>query len=158
MLASTRPGFSFTGPDLWLLLFSAGIAGAVVLFHYESMSWTSRLLPRTPVRRRSRIVGLIACMLAAHVVEVWAFALSYWWLAGWPALGEIVGVTAAANEYVYFSATVFTTLGFGDIVPHGALRILVGTEALVGLSMITWSASFAFLEMQRDWAEFRQAR
>ena len=52
----------------------------------------------------------------------------------------------------------FTTLGFGDITPMGAIRILCGTEALVGLSLITWSASLAFLEMQRDWAEFRHPK
>jgi hypothetical protein len=28
---------------------------------------------------------------------------------------------------------------------------MTGLEALTGLVMITWSASFTFLEMQRDW-------
>ena len=52
--------------------------------------------------------------------------------------------------------TAFTTLGLGDVRPTGAMRILTGAEALLGLSLITWSASFAFLRMQRDWAEFRR--
>ena len=42
-------------------------------------------------------------------------------------------------------------MGFGDITPEGPLRLLVGTEALVGLVLITWSASFSFIAMQYYW-------
>ena len=95
-------------------------------------------------------------MMVAHVIEVWIFALCYWFLESWPQLGGFAGTfDEGALDLVYFSATVFTTLGFGDIVPTGPMRILVGTEALVGLGLITWTASLAFLEMQRDWAEYR---
>jgi hypothetical protein len=55
-------------------------------------------------------------------------------------------------DCVYFSFTTFTTLGFGDIVPIGDLRFLVGIESLTGLVLITWTASFLFLEMQRYWS------
>ena len=44
-----------------------------------------------------------------------------------------------------------TTLGYGDIEPFGILRFLTGIEALAGLVLITWSASFLFVEMQRYW-------
>ena len=54
-------------------------------------------------------------------------------------------------DCVYFSFTTFTTLGFGDIEPIGDLRYLTGLEALVGLVLITWTASFLFIEMQRCW-------
>ncbi|RZA02340.1 MAG: two pore domain potassium channel family protein, partial [Moraxellaceae bacterium] len=45
----------------------------------------------------------------------------------------------------------FTTLGLGDITPVGAIRFLAGTEALTGFVLVTWSASFTFVEMQRFW-------
>ncbi|MEM8711231.1 MAG: potassium channel family protein, partial [Planctomycetota bacterium] len=110
-----------------------------------------------PIRRRARVLGLITAMMVAHIVEVWIFGLTYWVLDGWPTLGRLDGpVDEGALDFIYFSVTSFTTLGFGDIVPTGAIRILCGAEALAGLSLITWSASFAFLEMQRDWAEFRR--
>ena len=54
-------------------------------------------------------------------------------------------------DYVYFSALTNTTVGFGDFVPSGPVRFLAGMEALTGLVLITWSASFTFLEMQRYW-------
>jgi len=52
---------------------------------------------------------------------------------------------------VYFSAVTYSTVGFGDVIPTGPLRFLVGTEALTGFVLITWSASFTYLEMQRYW-------
>jgi hypothetical protein len=54
-------------------------------------------------------------------------------------------------DQVYYSAVVYTTLGFGDVVPGGAIRFLTGVESVTGLVLITWSASFTFLEMQRYW-------
>jgi hypothetical protein len=51
----------------------------------------------------------------------------------------------------YFSFTTYTTLGFGDIQPIGDLRFLIGMESLTGLVLITWTASFLFLEMNRYW-------
>jgi hypothetical protein len=42
-------------------------------------------------------------------------------------------------------------LGFGDLAPVGAIRFLSGTEALTGFTLITWSASFLYLEMEAFW-------
>jgi hypothetical protein len=81
------------------------------------------------------------------------FAIGYAVLCGFEAFGAIHG-TAAVNsilDYAYFSGTVYSTVGFGDMVPVGAIRFMVGMEALTGLVMITWSASFTFLQMERDW-------
>ena len=62
---------------------------------------------------------------------------------------------ADANLFdcVYFSASVYTTVGFCDIVPIGPIRTMSGTEGITGLVMITWSASFALMEMLKNWNE-----
>lgn len=138
---------------------SAAAAVLCALVHYEAMSLSSRRLARLPIHRRTRVLVLMLAMIAAHVVEVWIFAVTYWFLDRFPSLGQLTGTfDEGALDFVYFSAVSFTTLGFGDIVPTGAIRILCGTEAIVGLSLVTWSASLAFLEMQRDWAEYRRPR
>ncbi len=154
-LAASRHGFSISSAELVV----CGIAGLLtllcVLFHYEVMSWSSRLIPRLGLVRRPRIVVLILAILVAHVVEVWVFGVTYWLLDRAPELGQLQGnFEEGLLDFVYFSVTSYTTLGFGDMVPSGAIRILCGTEALMGLSLMTWSASLAFLEMQRDWGEF----
>jgi uncharacterized membrane protein len=52
---------------------------------------------------------------------------------------------------VYFSFTTYSTLGVGDIEPYGNIRFVTGLESLVGLVLITWTASFLYLEMTRYW-------
>lgn len=153
----TRRSFHISSGQWQVGLVSGLVVLVCVLLHYEMMSLSSRLLPHIRLPRRARIVVLILAILVTHVIEIWIFGLTYWWLDAWPHLGDLQGnLDEGALDFVYFSVTSYTTIGFGDIVPTGAIRILCGTEALVGLSMITWSASLAFLEMQRDWQEFRR--
>ena len=49
--------------------------------------------------------------------------------------GIVHGETLAEHwsDYVYFSATTFTTLGYGDFVPCPGVRLLTSLEALFGL-------------------------
>lgn len=158
-LDATRRDFYLGTPQLVVMGVSALLALCCVVIHYEVMSVSSRALSRLGLVKRMRIVVLILAMLVAHVVEIWIFGLAYWVLDAWPSLGHLDGpFDEGALDFVYFSVTSYTTLGFGDIVPNGAVRILCGSEALVGLTLITWSASLAFLEMQRDWYEFRRTR
>jgi hypothetical protein len=163
--AGERRAFQVSTADLTVGLVAAALAGVCVLFHYEVMSTTSRFLARRRGRSRLRIVAVILIMLLAHVVEVWFFGLTYWWLEAWPELGRLwdgtdaeVASAGSAIDFIYDSVVSYTTLGYGDLVPSGAMRILTGTEALVGLGLSTWTASFAFLQMQLDWAEFGAGR
>jgi hypothetical protein len=97
------------------------------------------------------VTGVFGCLIA-HTVEIWIFAVAYYFMhraEGWGSLsGKFNG---SLSDCGYFSFTVFTTLGFGDIQPNGDLRYLTGVESLTGLVLITWTASFLFFEMQRYW-------
>ncbi len=126
-----------------------------VLLHYESSLLLSRFLTRTRVPPRPRMLVLMFGLLAAHMAEIWLFALGAWLLLGVPGVGELTGHSGAIGlpDVVYVSATTYTTLGYGDLVPVGHLRFLFGMEALAGLMLITWSASLGFLEMQRHWRD-----
>ena len=156
-LEQSRREFGVTRPDVIVSLVSCLVTLICVLCHYEFMSVSSRWIRRVGMRRQMRVVLIILTLLVAHVVEVWIFGVTYWFLDAWPSLGHIEGsFEEGALDFVYFSVVNYTTLGFGDMVPHGPIRILSGSEALVGLVMITWSASLAFLEMQRDWPHLRR--
>jgi len=121
--------------------------------HFEILSTCNRNLRNWSQVRRRRVLVWILVILIAHTVEIWLFAFGYYLLVHSMHVGERGGLAASATlpDYVYFSAMVYTTVGFGDVVPIGAIRFLAGVEALTGLVMITWSASYTFLEMQRDW-------
>lgn len=95
---------------------------------------------------------LVFVLLLVHVAEIWIFSLAYFVLIHLVGAGHILGHDMANFfDYVYFSAVVYSTVGFGDLYPVGAVRFLAGTEALAGFVLLTWSASFVFLEMQRFW-------
>ncbi len=123
-----------------------------VLLHYESLSCFGRLLKARVLHHRAKIALLIFAQLGLHIVEIWIFALGYLLLTSSPDFGAITPPARAEFlDLVYFSAITYTTLGYGDMVATGAVRFLCGMEALTGLVLITWSASFTFIEMQRYW-------
>jgi hypothetical protein len=90
----------------------------------------------------------------AHVAEIWLFALGYFFTLQFPVMGGLVGELSGHGillDCAYLSFVTFTTLGYGEIVAQGYLRYLTGVEALTGFILITWSASFLFIEMQKYW-------
>jgi hypothetical protein len=125
-----------------------------VAIHYEFLYWMTRLLPKLNIVHRARIVFGVAGGLLAHSVEVWVFGVAYYVKINTPGWGQLHGeyFDGSLLDCVYFSFTVFTTLGFGDIFPAGDLRYLIGIESLTGLVLITWTASFLYYEMQRSWS------
>ncbi len=129
------------------------VISLIIGLHYEVLRNCIRLLPAIAHKRRQRVVVLILVIMLTHVAEIWIFGISYLVLMQWDAFGSIEGTVTIQTliDYVYYSAMVYTTVGFGDLIPDGPIRFMTGMEALTGLVMITWSASFTFLEMQRDW-------
>lgn len=143
-------------PHSLVALVTAAAVIFCVLFHYEGLSLLGRLIRtnRMKPRPRPRILVLIFGQLFLHIAEIWAFALAYAGLLQAGTYGHIgPSENLAFEDYVYFSAVVYTTLGLGDLVPHGPIRLLTGTEVLLGFVLITWSASFTFIEMQRYWGK-----
>jgi hypothetical protein len=145
---------ALTDPAHWgVVLATIAVVSIIIGVHYEVLRNCISFLGTLSHRRRRRVVFLILIILATHVLEIWIFGLAYFGLLRFESFGGIDGMSAlvAVVDYVYYSAMVYTTVGFGDLVPHGPIRFMSGMEALTGLVMITWSASFTFLEMQRDW-------
>jgi hypothetical protein len=134
------------------------LATLVVLIHYEALRLASDLLPLMTIPARTRIIVVIGIALVAHVIEITLYAVAYVVIAENLDLGTIAGQPINPfYEYLYYSLVTYTTLGIGDYYPLGNLRILSGSESLVGLLMITWSASFTFLAMQKFW-DLHQSR
>ena len=128
------------------------VIGLAVGIHYEFLRQITKLMPRLHFRHRLRIVLGVFLALTAHAVEVWIFAISYFLMNRSENWGQLTGnFDGSLLDCVYFSFTSYTTLGTGDIVPMGDLRFLTGLESLTGLVLITWTASFLYLEMTRYW-------
>ena len=143
-----------TNPGNWgVVITTLGLIALAVGLHYEVLRGSVIYLPKLTQRRRRRVVVLIFVILLTHAAETWIFAFGYYGLLKHEIFGLISGDVRIETllDHVYFSAMVYTTVGFGDMVPDGPIRFMTGMEAVTGLVLITWSASFTFLEMQRDW-------
>ena len=129
------------------------IVAIAVIVHYEFLYRATVLIPKMSIKHRFRIVFGVFAALVAHGVEIWVFAIAYYLMNIDKTWGHLTGnFDGSLMDCGYFSFTVFTTLGFGDIEPNGNLRYLTGIESLTGLVLITWTASFLYVEMQRHWS------
>lgn len=125
-----------------------------VLIHYEALSLLSMLLPKLRgIHRLGVLLGLFGALFA-HIVEIWLFAFAYYFKIRSGYFGTLEGdFNNSLMDCSYFSFATYTSLGFGDIKPTGNIRFLAGLEALTGLVLIAWTASFMFLEMQKLWKD-----
>ncbi|MEP0201181.1 MAG: potassium channel family protein [Halioglobus sp.] len=137
---------------LTVFLVNLGVIAIVVVIHYEFLFRFTKLMPVMQIRHRFRIVIGVFAALTAHAAEVWIFAASFYLMHHSETWGTLEGnFSGSLLDCVYFSFTTYTTLGTGDIEPLGDLRYLTGLESLTGLVLITWTASFLYLEMTRYW-------
>lgn len=128
------------------------VVALAVLIHYEMLFRLSLIIPKLKLKHHFRVVFGIFGALVAHVIEIWMFALSYYYMHLSGKFGFLTGkFSSSMLDCVYFSFVTYTSLGLGDIFPVGEIRFLTGLEALTGLVLITWTASFMFIEMQKFW-------
>jgi len=135
-----------------VVLVTAACVALAVLVHYEGLALLNQRLVRVHARRRRKVLLGVYGVILLHVVEIWLFGLACWLVLLVPGTGSLSGgAPVPFLDAVYLSAETFSTVGFGDLAPQGAIRFLAGTEALTGFILITWSASFLYLEMEHYW-------
>jgi hypothetical protein len=128
------------------------LVSVVVVIHYEILRLLSKVIPKLSIPQRLRVIIGVFGTLIAHVIEIWIFGLAFYFMVQYGDFGTLQGnFSGSLLDSVYFSFTNYTSLGIGDIEPLGDIRFLAGLEALTGLALITWSASFMFIEMRKFW-------
>ena len=135
-----------------IFILNTVVVALAIIIHYEFLYRISRYIPSMKLKHRFRILVCVFAALIAHAVEVWVFAVAFYFMHHADGWGHLEGnFDGSLLDCTYLSFTTFTTLGFGDIQPIGDLRHLTGLESLTGLVLITWTASFLYYEMQRYW-------
>lgn len=139
-----------------VFVFNGVVVSITVLVHYEALYRLAMLLPSLRIPPRFRVLAAVAGAFMAHVVEVWIFAVAHYLMLKWDMGSKVVGnFDGSLLDCSYFSFTNYTSLGYGDIEPFGYVRFLSGLEALTGLILIAWTASFMYIEMQKFWVAER---
>lgn len=109
-------------------------------------------LPHARVPNRARVILVIFGMFIAHTAEIFLYALMIYGAVQFLNLGNLgESGRLSLSIAMYFSAETYTSLGYGDVVPSGPLRMVAGVEALNGLVLIGWSASYIYIAMERYW-------
>ena len=74
------------------------------------------------------VIGVFAVLTA----EVWLWAASF----------TLIGVVDDFETALYFSTITFSTVGYGDVVPHPEWRMLAALEGVNGFLLIGWSTAY----------------
>jgi len=129
-----------------------------VLVSYEIMRGVWLFLPKLTLAPRLRVPVIILPIFLIHIISIWIYAVAFFLIENYTQLGSLNGLGHSVGlnystflDCLYFSAATYTSLGFGDLLPVGDLRMLSSAEVLNGLVLIGWSASLTYLSMEKFW-------
>lgn len=140
------------------VLLSLVLGIATIFLHYETLRllWMGAPALLRRLGPRGLILTTVVSMFVAHAVEIVAYAAAFWALEGRWGLGRLGTEPLTFDTALFLSAESYATLGLGPVEEYAPLRWIAGTEALTGLLLITWSASFTYLIMRRAWRVERE--
>lgn len=137
-----------------VLITSIIIISLCVMLHFEALRKIAKISDWLKIRGRYRVTVSVLVGILSHTLHVWLFGLGYYFIVNLNQDNQIVTLDGSVSDFldcVYFSFANYTSLGYGDLVPEGPIRFMAGTEALVGLVFIAWTASFLYLKMEQYW-------
>ena len=127
---------------LLLLLFV--LVSACVAIHGLGMILGLRWLGRTrPAHHQHHfslprmfwmLVRVVYGLLLLHLLEILVWAVCY----------DLSGCFPDFATSFYYSATSYSTAGYGDVIPPDDWRILGAVEAVTGILMFGWSTGVLF--------------
>jgi voltage-gated potassium channel Kch len=140
------------------LALAAFMVGLTVIVHFAGLLVLMWLLRARGHRFRAHesaigqgaaIVFVVLGLVAIHTVEIWLYALVYFFQGALPDF----------ESALYFSTTSFTTIGYGDVVLDKQWRLVSAVEGANGLLLFGWSTAFLFSvtarmrTLEHDWLE-----
>ena len=88
---------------------------------------------------RRTLVRIIWWLVVLHLAEIAIWGLFFQWRGFFP----------DAESAFYFSASTYTTLGYGDVLLAKPWRMLGPIESLMGVLMLSLSTGYFFLVVSR---------
>lgn len=133
-----------------LLMLALIVTVLSISIHCQALLLITKLFKNHSRLHPTRIILPVLLAVFAHLIEIIIFAL------GWQIMlsHEIIEFSIASPTFldlIYFSGATYTTVGYGDIYLLGQGRVIAVLEAVTGLVLIAWTASFTFFEMNRYW-------
>src|SRR5262245_17009291 len=85
------------------------------------------------------LIRLVSALLLLHLIE----------MSVWASTFAIVGILPDFETSLYFSLKSYSTVGYGDVLPPPAWRLMGPIEATVGVLMLGWSTGVIVAVVQR---------
>lgn len=140
---NVHPAISLTaqigiGALLIAIVIAIHAAGILAITRVHGLQ--NRNLKRRPVdvRAFALLVSIGLCLFLLHVAEIGLFGGFYLWAGALPTL----------EKALYFSASVYVTLGQPDVHFPDDWRLLGAVEGLTGFLMIGWSTAVFVTHMR----------
>ncbi|MEQ8693710.1 MAG: potassium channel family protein [Gammaproteobacteria bacterium] len=119
------------------------------VFHFEALRFLAGFVGKRRRTHYGTLISLLVGVIAVHVIEIGLYAGAYVLGTGPLNLGSFKGAgTVTGLDFFYFAAETYSTLGYGDVIPTGQLRLIASIEPLNGLMLLAWSGSFLFILIQ----------
>ncbi|MFW6413597.1 MAG: ion channel [Oceanicaulis sp.] len=124
------------------------------VFHHYSLIVLMRVLPGWAHTHKLRAMPIFGGMAVVHALEILAFAGVYVLLTAtlWPDSFS-PSFAGSFEDYVYFSAVMYTTLGYAPFDAEGPMRLIAAGQSLLGFMTLTWSATFLYSMCSDEWHE-----
>lgn len=131
-------------PDIAIALgFSLALLLSTTALHYRVVVLLEKLRPVRSDAQHPWLFAATASLVGAHLVQICLYAFAFAAASLWLGLGTFEGVhEMRAFDYFYFAAETYSSLGYGDIYPSGALRLIASICPLNGLLLLAWSGAF----------------
>ena len=119
---------------LVVILSCALLIALTTVIHYEVLRGLTETLPALTIPNRTKLLVVIFSAFVSHALQIGLYGAALFVLARDMGVGGLSGLGGLSmTNCLYFSAETYTTLGFGDLIPVGPIRLLAGAEALNGL-------------------------
>ncbi len=117
---------------------------ARVFYRLAWSMWRATVRRIPPGPWRQAVLGVFGPLSLLALLMVWALGLiASFALLHWSVETAITGADGSFGVYLYFSATTFFTLGYGDLVPTGLPgRTLATVEAGLGYGFLAVMISY----------------
>ena len=114
---------------LVLAIHMVGLGGLLVMIRWRGDGAGE---PGHRLLQAGLILAVVLGVLMLHGIEIWLFAGLY----------RLLGEIGTLEEALYFSASTFSTLGYGDVVLSENWRLVAAMEGITGFLLIGWSTAF----------------
>jgi len=127
------------------------LISACVIIHAVGM-WLGVSVLTAAKRRaaaRHKHPSLARAFVILAIATCWLVVLHLLHILLWAGFYQYHHLMADMETAFYFSASSYTTLGYGDVILTGSWRLLGPLEAVTGVLMFGWSTGALFLLSSR---------